>query len=332
MLKSEAVEFFEPYIVVNGHKNGNGSSGSEISKILKEFDPEVAEPPYAGDFLEYSSPIGEEKRLALVDHMVRLGDYGKFLFTSSMNLAYINEHGSTHRALDRMYRGPIEEIEPDREHYLWSRLFIENIHNAQALRNRRKKVEKMFREHHSKSSGGANGLVEVLSVGAGSNYGMMRVLAGLGGEGLMRTRLTLVDISGEAMADAECLSSEFGVRSAVNLIQENALQVPRYTKKLDPLDTVEIVGLLDYFRKDETIINMLRRLRERMRLGGIMIYSNIAENDEMDFTHKIVGWPEMIYRSADQVQNLAVKAGFAPNQIVLEPEPLGVYNLVVAKA
>ena len=138
------------------------------AKVLKQFAPRIGEKtPYDSSEFECTSPIGEDARIALVKGMVSLpGTEGLELFRASENLEYISDNEATHKALDRMYTGPVSE---DPNSLIWSRLFIENTHNSMAVRNRLRVVKEEFVNHMEKALAGRERSFHILSLSARSN-------------------------------------------------------------------------------------------------------------------------------------------------------------------
>src|SRR3989344_5844591 len=97
----------------------------------------------------------------------------------------------------------------------------------------------------------------------------------------------------------------------------------------DRFDVIEIVGLLDYFI-DDKVVETFRGINELLQDGGIMIASNVNHNSEEKFITKVIDWP-MIYRTSEELAELANKAGFDYNKMKVFYEPLKVHGMVIAK-
>jgi hypothetical protein len=297
------------------------------TKVLNRFASGIGEKtPYGSPEFEYSSPIGENARRILVDGMISLGAEGHDLFMASKNLNYISTNEATHKALDRMYEGPALEGPED---LAWSRLFIENTHNSMAVRNRLRIVEKKFVEHMGKAMSKREGPFQVLSVAAGSSRAIMESLRNLNGAANDRIMLQMVDNSEEALADGKVLVGKLGIEEAVKFTNATFLPTTGYMNSGYHPEFVEVVGLFDYLQ-DALIVRFLRGIRSHLVDGGAVLYSNIAPNDEKEFTHKVVGWRPMEYRTSQELAQLATSAGFELDKVKIIPEPLGVYNLAIA--
>jgi len=301
--------------------------GPPLHKIVPYFRNRFGQMPYGSPDFETASPIGEENREALVKWMLSLPeDRGYHLFRQSGNLRQISDDAATHKALETMYMGP--KPEEDEDKFFWARLFIENIHNSMAVRNRLRIVEKEF-EAYMDVTLKEREEVEVLSIAAGSSRAIMEVLARLNGVGYDQTRLRMVDLNREALDDGRNLALELQIHQSVEFIRAHFLSFRRYLEDGYSADFIEIVGLLDYLPGDH-IISLLSEVRQHLTPKGMVLYSNIMPNDEQDFTHRIVGWPQMQYREAGQLVGFAKQAGFDRGSITVVPEPLGIYNIVSA--
>lgn len=302
----------------------------KLGQVRKDLYGMLGSEPYGTAAFETQSPLGESNRRNIVNWMLSLGDFEghEFFKSLSANLKQISIDATTHKALERMYTGPERRVEADEEGYEWARIFMEGIHNSEAVRNRLRVVKSEFRTRISETLGRKSGRVDVLSIAAGSNRGMTEVVAELNGAANNRIQMRLVDSEQAAGDDAIRLATSLGAGSSIDFIREPYVRTNRYLEGYQP-DFIEIVGLLDYVN-DERMGKLLRSVYEGMASGATLLYSNITPNDEQRFTHGIVGWYPMIYRSAGDLQGFAAQAGFHPDNTKLITEPLGVYNLVSA--
>ncbi|MBI4040054.1 class I SAM-dependent methyltransferase family protein [Candidatus Daviesbacteria bacterium] len=307
----------------------NSTPDQQIKRVLAAVGHRLGETPYGKREFELESPIGEALRCQLISWMLSQGNGGYELFRGSGNLCQISDEAASHAALERMYVGPNTSLDRKVSHFDWSRLFIENIHNAMAVRNRLRIVESTFTDYMSDALAKNEGDLNVLSVAAGSSRGIMESLKVLNGEGSARIKLRMVDSSRDALRDGSRLVKELGIEESVDFIRAHFLSFKRYLEEGYRPDFVEVVGLMDYLF-DPQIIVLVSELREHMADGGMLLYSNIQQNDERDFTHKIVGWPQMEYRTGYKLYDLALISGFVEGNIDIVKEPLGIYNLIKA--
>lgn len=302
----------------------------KLQMVRRDLSSRLGTEPYRSPVSETQSPLGELNRRNLVNWMLSLGAFEghEFFKSLSANLRQISVDAASHRALERMYKGPDRAIESDQEGYEWARIFMEGIHNSMAVRNRLRVVKSEFRNYITETLAKKDGGVDVLSVAAGSNRGMAEVVAELNGAANNRLKVRLVDYESTAGDDALALAQSLGIRDSVDFIQEPYVRTNRYLTDYHP-DFIEVVGLLDYVN-DERMEKLITSLHDSLADGGTLLYSNITHNDEQKFTHGIVGWYPMVYRSANDLMNFADRAGFNPDKTKLITEPLGVYNLVAA--
>ncbi len=303
-----------------------------IHGIVDLLGPKLVREPYGSPDFELASPIGESERGQLVSYMLALpGEEGHRLFRVSASLDQISSDAASHRALETMYVGPNRNgiIEAD-DHLLWARLFIENIHNSMAVRNRLRVVKSEFGRFMGVRLAEGFQETKVLSVAAGSSRAIMEELAVLNGRGYDRIKLRMVDINREALLDGRKLVAKLGISESVEFIRAHILIFKRYLEDGYKPDFVEIVGLLDYL-DEEQITKLLVQVRNHLSKGGEVLFSNIAPNDEEEFTHRIVGWPKMQYRDSQDLLRVATAAGFTPDKLRIISEPLGIYNIVSAR-
>lgn len=303
----------------------------DVRNFFEGVKPLIGPRPYGYLDFEVQSPIGEANRREFVDLMVSLpGDEGRRQFCLSRNLAQISQDAASHRALETMYLGPKDEIEGEEEGLMWARLSIENIHNAMAVRNRLRIVKDEFREHVRGLLQEGRQSIQVLSIAAGSSRAVLETIASFDGSGENRLRLQLVDLNREALRDGRKLAEELGVDGSIQFTRTTYASFRRYLHEGYRPDFVEIVGLLDYLSSTE-VVRLLRGLQGSLSDEGVILYSNIAPNDEQQFTHRVVGWPDMYYRTQTELSGFARDGGFDLRQARVVQEPLGIYNLMILR-
>lgn len=297
-----------------------------VRDFFEEVKPLLGRPPYGSLEFELQSPIGEKNRKRLVELMLSLpGDLGYQQFRVSSNLRQISDDAATHKALETMYLGPSNEETEDS--LLWSRLHMENIHNSMAVRNRLRIVKREFESHMVNLIQKGKEPIQVLSIAAGSSRAIMETVASLNGRGFDRLRLQLVDLNREALEDGRNLANQLGIEECIQFTRAHYASFRRYLPDGYHPDFVEVVGLLDYLPPAD-VAGLLATVRSHLSDAGVIIYSNIAPNQEREFTHKIVGWPQMHYRNSRQLLAFAEEAGLRKAELL--KEPLGIYNSVIA--
>lgn len=335
---TEIVEVGDSSPIVSPNGSSAPNFAKDIANILGSVRPYIRSEPYLLPDFELTSPISEYRRELLIHTMLNLS-YGPELFRQSNNLAFIAVNAASHKALERMYKGPIWSIEADEDNYLWARLFIENIHNSMAVRNRLKIVNNILSGYIKGRLYGTNDEVNILGIAAGSSRAVIKTLAESDRKYLPRIKYLLTDASRDAIKAGEDLANQFKVRERVATQRSLFQTYPRYLLPEYRADFVEIVGLTDYLSPSQ-IIDLLSTVRSYLTPNGVVLFSNIAANDEGPtqndnyapqsdgFVHKIVGWQPMYYRSANDLVDLARRSGFRSRVHI--PEPLGVYNLILA--
>lgn len=184
--------------------------------------------------LERVSPIGDRARRELIELLVALPNQeGQQLWRWSGNLAYITANEATHRALDRVYHGPLVESSALKTE--WAHLHLTNLHNAMAARNRLRIVAHEYRMALQQiAHRNPDQPITVLSIAAGSSRALLETTAHLDPSLRCRLRIRLVDISKCALQDGAALAASFGIDAQVELRRAHFLQVERYLTGISP--------------------------------------------------------------------------------------------------
>jgi hypothetical protein len=95
---------------------------------------------------------------------------------------------------------------------------------------------------------------------------------------------------------------------------------------------VEAVELGDC-ASDEITSSILATIQEITPAGGWLIIGSVDPGaTEKQYLHQMIHWPEINYRSQQDLQELLARTGFDTSHLVSVQEPCGVYNIVaVAK-
>ena len=94
-------------------------------------------------------------------------------------------------------------------------------------------------------------------------------------------------------------------------------------------DIVEMVGLLDYFDRAEAE-KLFESVYRHLKVGGWFIVSNVLPNPEQEYVREVVGW-SLVYRTLDELRDLAAGAGFAKEHVQLIVEPMKVYAIAACQ-
>lgn len=319
---------------LNLHEANPGESDyrwESIKGIMGSARSVVTTFPYDSPFFELPDPATEKRRKQLVDGLME-SKIGSKLWCLSGFLKKITDTVGTHQALDSVYLGPNIENEPEETRKIgseWAHYCLTHLLNATGARNRLRVVENELQRSIDEFKGDHEERFNVLSVAAGSSRGLMTVISKIEGERANNIHLTMVDKSEIAAVDAKELASQMGIGDRMTFIKENVFRTNRYLTQTQKFNFIEVVGLLDYL-DDRQVTILLGKLRGSLADGGVLLYSNITPNPERSFIKKIVGWPEMQYRKAEELLDLGNAAGFLVPQMRLIQEPSGVYNLVSA--
>jgi len=302
-----------------------------LSELLPRFSTHDKY-AYSDASFESESPIGNDTMSELVDHVVQLNRKdGINLWIQSEDLRYISENEASHRALDRVYSGPIARNE-ELDKTAWSHVMLGNLKNAMAVRNRKRVVEQVYateitNQFHFNSNGR---VMDVLSIAAGSSRPIMQTLSNQSEHIKSHTKLRLMDSSRNALNDGSQLASELGISEALTLKRSLFTNFDSYMEGGYQPDFVEIVGLLDYVPR-ETAVTLLSKVKNNLKENGSVLFANVVPNSEQAMLHEVIGWRPMIYRSAEEVYDLAIQAGFTQDSTQLISEPVGLCNLILAR-
>ena len=241
--------------------------------------------------------------------------------------ATVINNATNHQALEVLYsKGDlfsIKKIGSNFFKYIWF-----NLNNSKAVRNRLKFVKRELKNHLEKISK-FDREISVLSIASGSSRAIIETVRDE--HYLKDTKLSLVfvDKSEHAINYSKNLSTHIAhLPIKLNWIQDSVGNYLKSSPK-DRFDVIEIVGLLDYFI-DDKVVETFRGINELLQDGGIMIASNVNHNSEEKFITKVIDWP-MIYRTSEELAELANKAGFDYNKMKVFYEPLKVHGMVIAK-
>jgi len=296
--------------------------------LIKMYNPQKYPEPYNKDGFEFDYALGENKRNSLFRVFKDLpNDQAIRLWEASDSLAEIRREASRFKALERVYLGPFEDPKYEKEKYFFTRLMLENIKNSLATRNRKRIIKRELMNFVKSKKTHGDTPITVLSIGAGSARAIIEGAGSLKKDGFS-LNLRLVDHDSEAIKAAELLAKENSIQYSLKSIEANFYEIRKYLKEGQYVDFVEIVGLLDYLN-DRTVRFLLSCVREFMRDNGLILFSNVVPNDEQEFLHNIIGWPQMKYREGRQVQGFARDTGFINSEFI--PEPTGFISLIKAR-
>jgi hypothetical protein len=195
--------------------------------------------------------------------------------------------------------------------------------NGQAVRNRLKLAKQEIRRAIRTFSSEAE--VRIVSLACGSAEGVLEEIARFKEKGII-VRALLVDMDQTALEYAERLARQLEVADQVETIKANVFKVSRLAADFHP-HVIEMLGLLDYLPQDRAIW-LADRIKSVLLPGGLFLTCNIRPNVEQFFLKWVINWP-MIYRTSQELAEVASQAGFEDFRLIYEP--LRVHGLVIAR-
>lgn len=233
----------------------------------------------------------------------------------SETLAHIKKYAASWRALEVIYNYEERPGDP------WANLWVSNMANAQAVRNRLL-LEKAMLEFYLRKFWQRP--IRALSIASGAAQGLLESVANLEKEGYT-FELQLLDADEGAGPVAYQRRDALGVQSPVVFQQANAFKLSKYVHS--PAHLVEMMGLLDYL-DDKVAEKLLIRIREMMDPAGLLMVCHIHDNPEVEFMRKVIDWgnnPLMLYRDKLHVEKLLSAAGYEIERA--DTEPHGIHTV-----
>jgi len=174
---------------------------------------------------------------------------------------------------------------------------------------------------------------QVVSVGAGPAGDIQQGLRCLSAPQRNRLRVTLLDLDPEALEFARRQVEPLLPRGALECIRENLSRLPRRPNPetvLPAADFLVCSGLFDYL-DDAAAVEMLRLFWRRLNPGGMLLVGNFAPaNPTRAYMEWIGNW-YLTYRTAVDLQRLALEAGIPAANCSVGCEPLGVDLFLAAQ-
>ena len=241
------------------------------------------------------------------------------------------ENATTHAALEVLYKkGDKKHTNSLMKKILHSIWF--NTGNSKAVRNRLKIVKREITSLLSNFST-TQKEINLVSIASGSARAVIESIKEAKMSSEITVSVTFIDKNPNALRYSEDLLTESKLSEIMPLnkyqwINNTAGSFLRESME-NSIDIVEMVGLLDYF-DEEKAVNIFKYIHKALKNDGVFITANICPNKEQKFLTNAIDW-KMIYRTADELGLLLVKAGFLEPNIVLYYEPLGIHCIAVSK-
>lgn len=251
--------------------------------------------------------------------------FQKFIKKTHKSAEEVIEHATTHKAIEILYKKGTSHAPRNRAQKFMQEFWF-HTNNARAVRNRLQLVEKILK-HTIKSLVVLQNKVSILSIASGSARAVIETLYSLN---LPNKKISVkfLDKSAEAIEYSKELAKNLSKFYEIEWITDTASNFPRYYSHKKP-DIIEMVGLMDYFH-DPWAIRTLSLIRENLSANGTLITANIVPNTEQRFISDVVGW-KMIYRTPEDLIDLALAAGFSKDKIKIIREPLKIHAVLIVK-
>jgi SAM-dependent methyltransferase len=148
-----------------------------------------------------------------------------------------------------------------------------------------------------------------------------------------RLSVTLLDVDWAAIEFARQQLGGLIAADRLNAVSANLFRLPdrpALAGHLDQTDLLLCPGMFDYL-DDASAAAMLRTFWERLAPGGrLAVFQFAPHNPTRAYMEWLGNW-YLIYRTREQLRQLALAAGLPETQIELSSEPLGVDLLLLAR-
>ncbi|MBI1975683.1 MAG: class I SAM-dependent methyltransferase [Candidatus Vogelbacteria bacterium] len=252
---------------------------------------------------------------------------GGFVKKTHRGAEIVINKATTHEALEVLYSGGHPHLTSNWAEAIAHKLWFSTI-NAKAARNRLRLVKKIIR-NTAKKLVKQDVNIGLLSIASGSARAVIEAMSRLKIPKKLRVSVIFLDKNPEAIEYSKSLAMICPKQFRLRWIVDTASNFPAHLTHKDKINIVEMVGLLDYF-DDLQVVKVLSVIYNSLENGGVMIIANIDDNIERRFVTNLVNW-KMIYRSTEELIDLALKSGFQPNKMRAIYEPLRIHHVLVAK-
>jgi ubiquinone/menaquinone biosynthesis C-methylase UbiE len=233
----------------------------------------------------------------------------------------VKEYATTWKAMDIIYNHPFPQKRTFRglvDEFYW------NSMNCQALRNRFRLIKVELRSAINQVDL-SDGEIRIISLACGSAEATLETIAEYKKKG-KQIRAILVDIDQEALDRAEKLARDFGIEDRIETYNDSAHHISEIARSFNP-HIIGMFGLFDYLSHEEAI-SLSRKILGSLAPHGIFLTCNISPNVEQHFLKWVINWP-MVYRTSDNLADLALTSGFHEFRLIYEP--LKIHGLLIAR-
>jgi len=210
----------------------------------------------------------------------------------------------------------------------FDRYFLQQAAPA-AVRNRTEQTAAAIVEHvlsGGHASAGNFADYQLVSVGCGPALDVRGALGALAQEHRARIRVTLLDLDDEALQAARTGLADQLADDRLRTVRDNLFRLaerPRSAAQVPKADFLVCVGMFDYL-SDEVAAATLGLFWQRLRPGGRLLVGNFAPHNPTRAYMEWIGNWYLVYRTADEMRQLAAAAGIAAQQISIGAERLGI--------
>lgn len=208
--------------------------------------------------------------------------------------------------IDKIY---VEEVTPLPQYQRWDQYF-----QAHAAPNAVRGRKDYFKSIVQAALDAAGGPIRILNLGTGPGRDLAEFLQD---NPHAPVQITSVDLDARASRFARTLVG--ASESRVEFVTENAL---RFWSE-DRFDLVWSAGLFDYLN-DRLFVGLLRRAGRLLAEGGEVVVGNFSPANPSRAYMELLGDWHLLHRSAEELRELGVRAGFSAEGIRVGSEPLGV--------
>jgi extracellular factor (EF) 3-hydroxypalmitic acid methyl ester biosynthesis protein len=168
--------------------------------------------------------------------------------------------------------------------------------------------------------------VRVVSVGSGPAIDIERACQALTPAQRQGLQITLLDLDPAALDYARSLLAPLVPPARLRLVRENLFRLAQPGRGSDLLAGVDVLtctGLFDYL-DDATAAALLSRFWQSLRPAGQAWVFNFApQNPSRAYMEWIGNW-YLMYRTAEQMRDIAARAGIPNRHVEIAAEPSGV--------
>lgn len=204
--------------------------------------------------------------------------------------------------------------------------FFQTQAAVHAVRARTDGIAAALTAHRIECSAATANPYHVVSVGSGPAIEIERALKALPPEGRRSLRVSLLDLDAEALAAATSRLSPLVAPEQISAVRDNLYRLADKPRSAAPLAQANFLicsGFFDYL-PDDSAIAMLRLFWSSLAPGGRLVVGNFApHNPTRAFMEWIGNW-YLLYRTWEDLQDLAQRAGIPQGAFRIGAEQLGI--------